>query len=518
MIRLILCLLMVLMGTGWGLAQTTKPTTSPATQPLRAGKVAIIPMEEGIDDYTFHKLKKRIELAKVDGVDTLVIKLNTPGGAVGPTLEITRLLKKEAENFHIVVYIDEMAYSAGTMISVACKEIVMSEGSMIGDCAPILPTQGGLAEITGANRAKIESPLVAEFEDSAERNGYDPLLLRSFVQYQLTVYVLEKDGDRRFAAREVKDQLLTEGWKLDTDIKNPIDDELTLLTVNDRTAAQLGLSKGSYKSVEAFVESRGWTIVKVYEHTPDETFIAFMSGNAVRSIFSLMLVVCLLVVSKSPGTGFAEAGLLIAGSVLFGVPMMTGYGGWLEILLMLLGVALLAAEIFIIPGFGVAGVSGIVLIMTGLVLTFVPSEAPALPAGPYIVPQLPQTREGLKEGLIIVTSGMVAGLFLWLWLSRYITKVPYFNRLVLTTTVGSTPEFGTDALRDAVESTWPHVGLTGVAATDLRPGGMGRFMDTIINDERNVDVISDHGFVAAGKKVVVKRKQGTEIIVREATG
>ncbi len=507
---------MVLVGAaGWGFAQTTQPASSPTTQSVRAGKVAIIPIEGVIDDYTVHKLRKRIERAKVDGVDTLVIQLNTPGGLVGAAFDITRLLKKEAENFHVVAYVDEMAYSAGTMIAVACQEIAMSNNSMIGDCAPILPSQTGLAEITGANRAKIESPLVAEFEDSAERNGFDPLLLRSFVQYQLTVYVVEKDGERRFVQKEVKDQLLTEGWRLATDIKNPIDDDLTLLTVNDKTAAQLGLSKGSFASVEAFVASSGWTIVENYEVTRGEAVVGFLGSEGVRALFSLLLTLSLMIIFKSPGTGFAEVGLVVAISVLFGVPMLTGYASWLEILLLLVGIALLAVEVFLLPGFGVAGITGIVMIITALVLTFVPSEAPALPEGPGIVPQLPQTRDGIKEGLIIVTSGMAAGMLLWLWLSKYITKMPYFNRLVLTTTVGSTPERGSDALRDAVESTWPHIGATGVAATDLRPGGMGRFFDTIINDERNVDVICDTGFIVAGRKIVVKRKQGTEIIVRE---
>ncbi len=506
----------MLMLTGMGFAQTTTPASQPTTNPTKAGKVAIIPMEEAIDDYTFSKLEKRIAQAKRDQVDTIILQLNTPGGAVGAALDITRLLKKESENFHTVAYVDEMAYSAGTMIAVACNEIVMGRGSMMGDCAPIIPTSEGLAEMTGANRAKMESPLVAEFEDSAARNGYDPLLLRSFVQYQVTVFVVDgPDKQRRYVTPEVKDQLLKEGWKIATDIKNPIDDDLTLLTMNDTVAKQLGLSAGSYKSIEDFIASRNWELVQNYQMTGGESFVALLNHDSLRALLSVVFMLSIYLAINKPGTGIFEALLVICGVMLFGIPMMTGYATWLEISLIVIGVALLAMEIFVIPGFGIAGISGLVLIVAGLALTFVPSEGPALPGGPSIIPQLPQTRDGLKEGLLIVTVGMVVSFALWVWLSKFLPRMPYFNRLILTTTVGSTPEANSDPTREAVESTWPHVGAKGIASTDLRPGGMGRFYDTIINDERNVDVISDHGFVSAGSEIIVKAKNGREIAVRK---
>lgn len=515
--QMLLCLIVVLTGAGMGWAQATTPTTSPTTKgaPRQA---AIIPIEEEIDDYTFTKLEKRFEQAKRDGVDTIILRINTPGGLVGAALDITRLIKSSSDRFHTVAYVDKMAYSAGSMIAVSCNEIVMSPNSMIGDCAPILPTQDGLATIEGANRAKLESPLVADFEDSAERNGHDPLLLRSFVQYQLTIYVLRNDaGQILFATKETLPRYIEQGWKLADDIKNPIDDELTLLTVNNTTAAKLGLSKGTYASVEAFAASRGWTVAQAYEPTGGERVIEILSGNVVRGLMGLVFGLSILMMLQHFGTGVYETSALISGAFLFGVPLMTGYASWIEIVLVLIGISLLAVELFLIPGFGVTGVTGIILILAGMVMTFVPSEAPALPdtTGPHVLPQLPQTRDGLKEGLIIVTSGMAVALGLWVWLARYLPSVPYLNRLVLQTTVGSTAEPDTDPARELVESAWPTVGSRGTVVTDLRPGGMARFFDSIINDDRNIDVISDTGFVAAGKTVVVKKKQGSEIVVRE---
>lgn len=494
-------------------APSTRPTTHPTTQP--GTRAVVIPIHGEINDFTAHILESRIEQAKLDGADTIILDLNTPGGAVSSALDMTRLLKTTGESMHTIAYVDEMAYSAGTMIAYACHDIVMQTHSRIGDCAPILMGQGGLENIEGANRAKIESPLVAEFEDSAERNGHDPILARAFVQYQYTVYVLENEkGEWKYVGEEHLEDFLKQGWKLATDIKNPIDDELTLLTVNETTALRLGLSSGTYASIDAFAKDRGIEIINRYEVSPSESVVGWLSSGGVRGILSVVFMLSLYIAFTKPGTGVPEATAVLTGLLLFGVPMLTGYAGILEIALIFVGVMLLAIEIFVTPGFGFIGITGLILLLAGMVLTFVPSEAPAVPGGPGFIPQLPQTQESLKEGIIVTATGMAVSFGLWLWLSRYLPRIPYFNRLILNTTVGSTPETD-DPTREAVESTWPHVGAKGVAATDLRPGGMGRFYDTIINDDRNVDVICDHGFVAAGEAIIVRAKRGSEIVVRK---
>lgn len=508
------------MTAGWSFAQPVgnQPTSfaDPASMPTRPPQAVVIPIKGEINDFTVSILKKRIEQAKVDGADTIILELNTPGGAVSAALDMTRLLKETGKSMLTIAYVEEMAYSAGTLIAFACHEIVMEERSMIGDCAPIMMGQGGLATLEGANRAKIESPLVAEFEDSAERNGHDPVLARAFVQYQYTVYVLENEkGEWKYVGENELQRFLDQGWKLATDIKNPIDDELTLLTVNETTAKRLGISTGIYKSVQDFADQRGIRVLKRYDVSPGEKVVGWLSSSGVRGILSVVFMLSLYVAFTKPGTGIPEASAILSGVLLFGVPMLTGYAGVLEILLIILGVLLLVVEVFITPGFGFMGITGLLLLLAGMVLTFVPSEAPALPDGGGIFPQLPQTKEGLKEGLLVVTTGMLVSFGLWLWLSRYLPHIPYFNRLILTTTVGSTPE-ADDPAREVVESAWPAVGARGVAVTDLRPGGIGRFYDTIINDERNIDVISDHGFVASGEAIVVRSRRGNEVIVRKA--
>jgi membrane-bound serine protease (ClpP class) len=225
---------------------------------------------------------------------------------------------------------------------------------MIGDCAPILMGASGLEKVEGAERAKIESPIVADFEDSAERHGYDPLLVRSFVQYQVVVHYLQSPaGEKKFVDAEQYKVLLAEGWKPVEGLKNPVDDASTLLTFNDTTGVKLGISRGTFASLDDLAAARGVTVVEKFETTTTEAFVELLGGAAVRGVVSLIFALSLYAAFQQPGSGVPEAVAVCAGAVLFGVPLMTGYAGWIEMVLILVGIGLIALELFIIPGFGV---------------------------------------------------------------------------------------------------------------------------------------------------------------------
>ena len=109
-------------------------------------------------------------------------------------------------------------------------------------------------------------------------------------------------------------------------------------------------------------------------------------------------------------------------------------------------------------------------------------------------------------------GGAGASVLLWFWLQAYLPKLPYFNKLILTTTSGDVaPSAGSESVPAAP---WPSLGSRGRAMTDLRPGGTAAFHDPALNDARTADVISDTGFVRAGTEVVVREVQGNRIVVR----
>ena len=115
--------------------------------------------------------------------------------------------------------------------------------------------------------------------------------------------------------------------------------------------------------------------------------------------------------------------------------------------LIFVGLALVAFEIFVFPGHFVSGIVGILMIIGGLIMTFVGSE----PGGPGVMPGMSGTIAAMQRGLLVVTGGLVCSLVLWAWLSKYLPKIPYFNKLMLMPPGGDPTMMGAPA-RDSV---WP---------------------------------------------------------------
>ena len=127
----------------------------------QANNVSIITIEGVVDSVTSQSFKRRLEESK--DADAIVIELNTPGGDLMSTLEICYEIKNNAPQ-NTVAWIRPHAFSAGTIIALACREIIVAPGSTFGDAAPINATG---APIPTTERAKVESPVLAEVIDSA---------------------------------------------------------------------------------------------------------------------------------------------------------------------------------------------------------------------------------------------------------------------------------------------------------------------------------------------------------------
>ena len=141
----------------------------------------------------------------------------------------------------------------------------------------------------------------------------------------------------------------------------------------------------------------------------------------------MVFLQCLYIVLHAPGHGVAEVCGLIALGLMLGVPLLTGYAQWWEILVIFLGLLLVSLEIAL-PGHIFPGVTGGILVLFGLVMTFVPAGF----GGPSYLPN--QTNLPLMEkGLLVVAGAMASSIFLWFWLSRFLPKMPLLNRLILTT-------------------------------------------------------------------------------------
>ena len=166
------------------------PTAVPANR--QAEKIVSMPIRTAIDRFTMKGLEQRLERAEREGVQAVVIELDTPGGEVGAVLEISDLLKTSQVPI-IVAWVNNTAFSGGAIIAMACDEIVTNDPGTLGDAIPIqVAPILGLQQLSEEERQKILAPLLVDLVDSARRNGYDEKLVQGFVSLGVELWQIER--------------------------------------------------------------------------------------------------------------------------------------------------------------------------------------------------------------------------------------------------------------------------------------------------------------------------------------
>ncbi len=492
----------------------------------------IITISDEISDVTTESIKRRVERAEESGADVIVFELNTPGGYVTSALDICNYIKN-LDRIKTVAWVHTDAYSAGSMISVACDEIVMSSASVLGDCGVIMGGPTGAQEVPEQLRAKAESPVLEQFRDSARRNGYDTLLCEAMVLKEKEVYWVENvaTGDRRFVEADEKDELIGEAdkptkvlgveipslapesteWQLvetyddpidgkATDIEQPVVTTTELLTLSQSRAHAFGFSKAIVTDVDDLRERYALVgSIERIEFTWSEILARWLTSMPVRGFLMVIILLGVYVEFNTPGVGVAGLAAVIALGVFLGAPYLTGLANVWEILLVVVGFVLIGVEIFVIPGFGVAGISGIVFVLVGLLATFAPDEPGRFPIQ---WPQLQSGLEGLKTG--VQTLGAALGLSIvgMVLLSKYLPQLPYLRSIV---PANPTPS---DVIPADPYHGVARVGDVGLVVGGLRPSGKARFGATL------VDVVSEGDMVAEDAEVEVVVRRGNRVVVR----
>ena len=201
-------------------------------------RAAIIACRGLIDDAQYESIQRRTREALDQGADYLIYEIGTYGGLVQSADSISKFLLDTAASAHTVAYIRTEAISAGAMISVSCRDIVMRENTTIGACAPI--TMGGTLE--GVEREKTESFIRAIFDRAAAANHYPRALLRAMVSMQIEVYRIRNIETGAFEYFETPD-LPTDPNRFDLAGKKVVVKEGELLTVASGTAEEYGIAR-----------------------------------------------------------------------------------------------------------------------------------------------------------------------------------------------------------------------------------------------------------------------------------
>ena len=247
-------------------------------------------------------------------------------------------------------------------------------------------------------------------------------------------WVQNAKGERKFVDEtEYAELTKTKEWVSVPGEPSPIDGPTTLLTVDGDQAVRYGLASAKADSALALAQSRGYAIVADLTPGVGENLVETLNGPLVRGLLIIVFLQCLYIVLHAPGHGVAEICGLAALGLMLGVPMLTGYAQWWEILMIFVGLLLISVEI-VLPGHFVPGITGAVMVFVGLVMTFVPKAPGGSPSFWPSSIYFP----ALEHGVYVVAGAMVISLFLWIWLNRFLPKMPLLNRIINTATSDGT--------------------------------------------------------------------------------
>jgi len=505
------------------------------TAPLVRG--VLVPIRGEISDVTTESIERRVDQAIDQGAGVVIFELHTPGGQVISALEICSYIKNLTQ-VKTVAWVNHDAYSAGSMIAVACDEIVMSRASTLGDCGVIMGLPTGPQAVPEDLKAKAESPVLEQFRDSARLHGYDRLMCESLVRSDIEVWWLEniETGEREFVDRATKLERLGDDkepdrgilglklpslgkdapqWKLvetyrdpvsDTDVKveQPVVSDSELLTMSQSRAQAFGFSKAIVSNESELRERYNLSSpILRSDFTWSETFVGWLTSMPVRGFLLVLVFLGAYVEFNTPGVGVPGLVALICLAIFLGAPYLTGLANVWEIVFVLLGLGLLAIEVFVIPGFGVAGISGLALILIGLLATFMPEEPGR--TFPIYWPHWDTSLNALKTGVITLACSMTLSIVGMILLSRYLPQMPYVRRIV--------PENPTpsEVMPEDPYRGLARVGDVGVCESKLHPAGKARFGSIL------VDVVSEGEFLDDGVEVEVVERYGNRVVVRRAT-
>jgi membrane-bound serine protease (ClpP class) len=459
-----------------------------------------------ITAFNEHYIYRKLDQAKARNADLVIVEITSPGGLLDESLNIAYRLRDYA-GARTVAYIPQRAISGGAIASLGCDDIVMDQHAQIGDAGPIQRDQFFFFREADA---KTRTYLTGQVRTLAEAKGRPPLLAEAMVDKKLILYQVrdKKTGDETIMSESQIAMSEDPGrWeKLDL-IQESTDDRY--LQLSGRRAVELGLAQYEANNLDELMKIYGLRErPELLDWGAVDTTIMILNNWITSVLLIIIGLVALYVELASPGisVGGLVAGLCFV--LFFWSHFMGGTSGWLEVILFLSGVVFLGVEIFVIPGWGVAGVTGILLMISSLVLA----------SQNFVVPTSGQQAMQLLHGTAMVMGAILGFLVVALVLGRNMGSLPLFSRLILKppSADDAAEEVDEEALdegkkADAQYSDFyrPAVGEYGEADSPLRPAGKVRF------GEEYVDVVTEGTFVEAGRRVRVVKVTGNVVVVRQ---
>ena len=424
--------------------------------PDKAGPVYVVPISGMIDNALASYIERAVSDAETNGASSIIFHVDTFGGLVDAADRIRKTILDT--EIRTIVFIEHNAASAGALISYAADTIVMAPGSSIG-AATVVEGIGG-----DAAPDKYQSYMRGMMRATAEANGRDPDIAEAMVDQEIEIEGISEAGK--------------------------------VLTLSTAEALQLGVADAEAQNLDDVfnVLNLERTATVMHETSDVEKVLRFFGSPVVQSILMLMMMGGLYFELQTPGLGFPGIMAVIGAALFFGPHYMLGLAESWELVLFAAGVILILMEIFVIPGFGITGITGIILLVFSLGVSLIGNVGFSFPSGPAI-----------SSAIWTLAITLVLLVVLMISLGKYAPRSRRFGQLVLA------PELSREMGFTAAESHEELIGNTGEALTALRPAGTA-----MIGDQR-IDVVTSGEYINAGTQICVVSVRGSRVEVRIVT-
>jgi membrane-bound serine protease (ClpP class) len=445
-------------------------------------------------------LRRGVEKATRDEATLVVFDIDTFGGRVDSALQMTSLIGSTSET--TVAYVTAgpdvtgVSWSAGALIALACDKIYMAPGTSVGAARPVYQGPEGMEMAP----EKIVSALRAQMAALAEKNGYPRGVAVAMVDEDVELTEAYRDGELIVVTADELADLERRAGKGEFTIERGrmVSRQGKLLTLTAGEMERYGISSGTVPELEDLLSSAGHGDARVvrYEPTVADESVALLTGSALTTLLIIAGLVALFIEITTPGFGVPGSIAIICFSVVFLSNSLLGTTDSLEILIFVTGVILLLVEIFLIPGFGLTGVSGIILISAALVLS----------QQDFFLPEFDWQWDLLRRNLLVVFAGVGTAFVVFVILARFLPRIGAFRSLLLA----SSQQVDAGFVVQAPERETELVGVRGTTVTTLRPVGKAELAG-------EVTVVESEGeFIEPDTEVEVVAVNGNRVVVRVA--
>ncbi|MBT3759971.1 MAG: nodulation protein NfeD [Candidatus Marinimicrobia bacterium] len=430
------------------------------------GKIFSIPIQGDIDMGLPFYIERGIDQAEKEGADFILFEIDTFGGRLDAATRIKDAILDT--KIPTVAFINRRAISAGALISLSCDSIFIASGGTIGAATAVDQSGKKASE-------KVISYMREEMASTAEANNRNR---------DVAAAMVDEDIEIPFAIDTKKDTLFAieiSGFKSGK-----------LVTLSTLQALRLGIADGEYDSRSDLLHHLypGEYILVTVDESWSEKMVRFLTSPTVAPLLMTLGMVGLFFEIKSPGFGFPGLFGLLCLALFFGSHLLVGLADVFELILLFSGLTLIFLEVFVIPGFGVTGISGIILVLYSMYkMLLSPHPGPG---------EAWDAIYGLNIGIIV----MFISCFV---LFRALTKSNFYKKIVPVEGQKKSEGYSISKGYEKL------IGLSGKAITDLRPTGKALILG------KEYQVMTHGEYIIKNTEVIVDGVDENQVLVKSLT-